>query len=221
MAIELLKPLQVFKAGEGRLSDGGCLFLVVKGAAASWLFRYTSPTGKRRDLALGACERSTIAIAADSLARARRDAGAARDLIRKGRDPLDERKATKQASAAEAQAKKAAAKVAALTLLRAARDYHAPEAAEVVTGRVISVADGDTLTVLDADKRQHRIRLAGIDAPERGRPSGFRSKETLGALVHEQPVRVEWEKRDRFGRIVGKVWAAPVDSRAGESLLAP
>lgn len=124
MAIELLKPLQVFKAGEGRLSDGGCLFLVVKGATASWLFRYTSPTGKRRDLALGACERSTIAIAADSLARARRDAGDARDLIRKGRDPLDERKATKQASAAEAQAKKAAAKVAALTLLRAARDYH-------------------------------------------------------------------------------------------------
>jgi len=125
MAIELLKPLQVFKAGEGRLSDGGCLFLVVKGAAASWLFRYTSPAGKRRDLALGACERSTIAIAADSLARARRDAAEARDLIRKGKDPLDERRAAKQAKVAEAAAKKAAAKVAELTLLRAARDFHA------------------------------------------------------------------------------------------------
>lgn len=84
--------------------------------------------------------------------------------------------------------------------------------AETITGRVVGVADGDTITVLDADKRQHRIRVAGIDAPERGQPSGFRSKESLGALVHEQPVRVEWEKRDRFGRIVGKVWAAPADS---------
>lgn len=124
MAIEMLKPLQVFKASEGRQSDGGCLFLVVKGTAASWLFRYTAPNGKRRDLALGACERSTIAIAADSLARARREAAAARELLRKGKDPLDERKATKAATAAEAAARKAAAKVAALTLLRAARDYH-------------------------------------------------------------------------------------------------
>ena len=81
MAIELLKPLQVFKAAEGRHSDGGCLFLVVKETTAGWLFRYTSPTGKRRDLALGPCERSTIAIAADSLWRARRDASDARDLI--------------------------------------------------------------------------------------------------------------------------------------------
>jgi integrase len=124
MAIELLKPLQVFKAGEGRLFDGGSLFLMVTGNAASWLFRYTSPTGKRREMGLGPCERSTQALAAASLARARRDAAEARDLIRKGKDPLDERKATKQANAAEAQAKKAAAEVAELTLLRAARAYH-------------------------------------------------------------------------------------------------
>ncbi len=39
MAIELLKPLQDFKASDGRLSDGGCLFVVLKGRAASWLFR--------------------------------------------------------------------------------------------------------------------------------------------------------------------------------------
>jgi endonuclease YncB( thermonuclease family) len=37
-----------------------------------------------------------------------------------------------------------------------------------LTGKVVSVADGDTLTVLDADKVQHRIRLHGIDAPEKG-----------------------------------------------------
>jgi endonuclease YncB( thermonuclease family) len=39
--------------------------------------------------------------------------------------------------------------------------------AETVTGRVVGVADGDTITVLDADKVQHKIRLAGIDAPEK------------------------------------------------------
>jgi integrase len=124
MAIELLKPLQVFKARNGLLSDGGRLYLVVKGTTASWLFRYTSLNGKRRDLALGACERSTIELAAESLARARREASDARELLRRGKDPVDERKAIKAATAAEAAARKAAAKVAELTLLRAARDYH-------------------------------------------------------------------------------------------------
>jgi integrase len=124
MAIEKLKPLQVHKAGEGLLADGGGLFLNVRGGSSTWLLRYTSPTGKRRDMGLGPAERSTIALSAESLARARREAGDARELLRKGKDPLDERKATKAATAAEAAAKKAAAKVAALTLLRAARDYH-------------------------------------------------------------------------------------------------
>lgn len=87
----------------------------------------------------------------------------------------------------------------------------AAPAAELL-GRIVAVADGDTITVLDSDKRQHRIRVAGIDAPERGQPSGFRSKESFAALVHEQPVRIHWEKRDRFGRIVGTVWVAPADS---------
>ena len=82
----------------------------------------------------------------------------------------------------------------------------------VVEGRVVAIADGDTITVLDAGKAQHRVRLAGIDAPERGQPGGQRSKESLSALVFDQPVRVESSKRDRFGRVVGKVWAASPDS---------
>jgi endonuclease YncB( thermonuclease family) len=44
--------------------------------------------------------------------------------------------------------------------------------AQTVTGKVVRVADGDTLTILDAGKRQHRIRLVDIDAPERGQPFG-------------------------------------------------
>ena len=68
------------------------------------------------------------------------------------------------------------------------------------------------MTVLDADKTQHRIRLAGIDAPERGQPGGHRSKESLSALAYDQPVKIEWQKRDRYGRIVGNVWVASSDS---------
>jgi endonuclease YncB( thermonuclease family) len=69
--------------------------------------------------------------------------------------------------------------------------------------------DGDTITVLDAAKTQHKIRLAGIDAPEKGQPGGFRSKESLSQLVFEHEVRVEGDKKDRYGRLIGKVWVAP------------
>ncbi|MCA3216418.1 MAG: tyrosine-type recombinase/integrase [Burkholderiales bacterium] len=120
-----MKPLAVHKArDDGLLADGGGLYLCVRGASATWLMRYTAADGRRREMGLGTAERSTIALSAESLARARRDAADARDLIRKGKDPIAERKATKQANAAEAAAKKAAAKVVELTLLRAARGYH-------------------------------------------------------------------------------------------------
>jgi len=75
-------------------------------------------------------------------------------------------------------------------------------------GRVVSVADGDTITVLDADRVQHRIRLAGIDAPEKRQPFGQRSKQRLSDVVFGRPVRVEWFKADRYGRKVGTVWVA-------------
>ena len=55
--------------------------------------------------------------------------------------------------------------------------------AGTIEGRVVSVADGDTVTVLDADKIQHKIRLAGIDAPEKAQAFGNRSKESLSDLV--------------------------------------
>jgi endonuclease YncB( thermonuclease family) len=46
--------------------------------------------------------------------------------------------------------------------------------AETLTGRVVGVADGDTITVLDAHREQHKIRLGGIDAPEKAQPFGQR-----------------------------------------------
>lgn len=77
--------------------------------------------------------------------------------------------------------------------------------AETITGRVVGVSDGDTLTVLDASYQQFKIRLAGIDAPEKGQPFGSRAKESLSEMVFSKQVVVESSKVDRYRRKVGKV----------------
>jgi endonuclease YncB( thermonuclease family) len=77
--------------------------------------------------------------------------------------------------------------------------------ADALVGRVVGLSDGDTITVLDARLSQHKIRLAGIDAPEKGQPFGNRSKASLSSLVMGRSVEVEWHKRDRYGRVVGVV----------------
>jgi len=55
--------------------------------------------------------------------------------------------------------------------------------AGVLEGTVVKIADGDTITVLDSNKVQHRVRIAGIDAPEKGQPFGNASRKRLGELV--------------------------------------
>lgn len=77
--------------------------------------------------------------------------------------------------------------------------------AETITGRVVGVTDGDTLTVLDAGYQQFKIRLSGIDAPERGQPFGNRAKESLSEMVFNKQVVIETSKEDRYRRKVGKV----------------
>ena len=83
--------------------------------------------------------------------------------------------------------------------------------ADTLTGRVVGITDGDTITVLDADRQQHKIRLQGIDAPEKKQPFGEKSKENLSRLVFSKDVRVEWNKRDFRKRILGKVMVQPAD----------
>jgi endonuclease YncB( thermonuclease family) len=99
-----------------------------------------------------------------------------------------------------------------LLLLLVLSSAHATAATQSFDARVIGVADGDTVTVLDANNLQHKIRVAGIDAPEKGQPFGDRSKQSLSRAVMGKPVRVEWQKQDRYGRLVGKVWVAPPDA---------
>ena len=79
-------------------------------------------------------------------------------------------------------------------------------AAETLQGRVVKVADGDTITLLDAANMQHRIRLDKIDAPEKNQPFGDASRKHLAALVAGKIVEVEWTKMDKYGRILGTVW---------------
>lgn len=80
-----------------------------------------------------------------------------------------------------------------------------PAYADVLSGRVVGVADGDTITLLDNSNTQHKIRLGGIDAPERKQAFGNVSKKSISDMVFNQNVDVEWHKEDRYGRKVGKV----------------
>src|SRR5262245_39244734 len=79
--------------------------------------------------------------------------------------------------------------------------------ADTLTGQVVAVADGDTITILDETRAQHKIRLAGIDAPERRQLFGERSKQHLAQLACRQNVTADCYKRDRYGRLVCTVYA--------------
>ena len=77
--------------------------------------------------------------------------------------------------------------------------------ADILTGKVIKITDGDTVHVLQDNHIKEKIRLAGIDAPERKQPHGNKAKQYLASLVGNKLVTVEYSKRDKYGRIVGKI----------------
>lgn len=74
-----------------------------------------------------------------------------------------------------------------------------------IEGAVVGVSDGDTITVLDDAHSQHKVRLAGIDAPEKGQAFGSRSKQSLSDCAFGHRAVVVGSKLDRYGRLVGKV----------------
>jgi endonuclease YncB( thermonuclease family) len=75
-----------------------------------------------------------------------------------------------------------------------------------LTGKVVYIFDGDTLKILDGDQVQHRIRLYGIDAPEKGQAFGTKAQEALAEKVHKKTVRVVLKEMDQYGRIIGDVY---------------
>lgn len=79
--------------------------------------------------------------------------------------------------------------------------------AAILAGRVSRVLDGDTIVVIDDLLARHTVRLSGIDAPEKGQPYSARARDFLAKLVLNRQVRIEWYKSDRYGRLVGNVYA--------------
>ena len=78
--------------------------------------------------------------------------------------------------------------------------------AGVIEGRVIEVPDGGTFTVLSKEGASiHRVRLAGIEAPDKGRAIGGASRASMRHLVHGKEVRVETNAIDSKGLLVGIV----------------
>jgi len=82
----------------------------------------------------------------------------------------------------------------------------APAAAEFFEGRVVAVFDGDTIEVLVGHERR-RVRLSGIDTPERGQPWAEKARQALARRVFDREVRVNDVGADRYGRTVGEVYA--------------
>ena len=75
-----------------------------------------------------------------------------------------------------------------------------------LTGRVVRVADGDTVSVLDSSNKQHKVRLFGIDTPERDQAHGKAAKKALSGLVAGKTVGVVRVETDTYGRTVGTLY---------------
>ena len=77
--------------------------------------------------------------------------------------------------------------------------------AEDFTGKVISITDGDTVTVL-TDNKQIKVRLAEIDTPEKNQPYGKNAKKALSDFIFGKIVQIKVETIDRYGRTIGKIF---------------
>lgn len=83
-----------------------------------------------------------------------------------------------------------------------------------ITGKVVNVADGDTITILDANKKQNKIRLADIDAPEKGQPYGNRATQHLKAMVAGKQVSADCREKDKYKRDICTIVVDGVDVNA-------
>lgn len=79
-----------------------------------------------------------------------------------------------------------------------------------ITGKVVSVHDGDTLTLLYGKGKKLKVRLADIDAPETNQPYGDASRQALDDMVYGHVVTVVPVTVDKYGRTVGQVWRGKV-----------
>jgi integrase len=134
MARHLLSARQVQVARKGDNLDGEGLILRVKAASASWVFRYTAPKSrKRRELGLGAADRSNIEVAGASLKLARQRADEARGQVHRGIDPIEVRRGEKEIERRAALEEEGQATAAETTLRRYVKTYHEKHVAPLRT----------------------------------------------------------------------------------------
>jgi endonuclease YncB( thermonuclease family) len=89
-----------------------------------------------------------------------------------------------------------------------------PGFAESVSGLVVGITDGDTFTLLTDNKQQLKVRVAEIDAPERGQPYGSKSRQVLASLIFQKDVSLEIQVVDNYGRLVGRPMVGSTDISA-------
>ena len=78
---------------------------------------------------------------------------------------------------------------------------------KVIIGKCTRVSDGDTIHVVTDGNVKFKVRLDRIDAPESDQPYGKESTAYLSSLIRGKTVRVEWVKKDQYGRVLGIVYA--------------
>ena len=104
-------------------------------------------------------------------------------------------------------------KISHFSLLTAAFLFSAPLCCETLTGYVLSVRDGETLMLADANRQQIKVRLLGIAAPRRTQSFGEASRTHLASLVLNKDVRFESAQRKEGDFLVGKLMVQPPDCR--------
>lgn len=105
-------------------------------------------------------------------------------------------------------------RVSVLAILLGLLTVLSPAGAQELSGRVVSISDGDTLTVLKGGREQVKVRLSDIDTPEGGQPYGSRARAELSELAFGRDVRVAVRDTDRYGRTVGRVFVGSFDVNA-------
>jgi endonuclease YncB( thermonuclease family) len=86
--------------------------------------------------------------------------------------------------------------------------------------RVIAITDGDTFKALNAENQQIKIRMYGIDAPEKTQAFGTKAKQYLSDLIFEKTIAITIDDIDRYGRTVARVYTSDGKEVAVEMLKA-
>lgn len=89
--------------------------------------------------------------------------------------------------------------------------FSMPCYAQDLQGRIVGITDGDTVVLLTPEDVQYKIRLAGIDAPEKKQDYGMASKVALSDCAYDKLAVIDGNKKDSYKRVVGKVMVNGTD----------